>query len=73
MRRSMLPCALVIAALALSGCGNKGPLFMPPPVAATKPVNAAAPKPVVQPAHTSTVGPAPVSTTFAPFNPIIHP
>jgi len=71
MRRSMLPCALVLAALALSGCGNKGPLFMPPPAAAAKPATPA--QPVVQPAHTSTVGPAPVSTTFAPFNPVIHP
>ena len=69
MRRPLL-LPLCLAAAMLAGCGNKGPLFMPPPAAAAKPATPA--QPVVQPAHTSTVGPAPVSTTFAPFNPIIH-
>ncbi|MDF3983848.1 lipoprotein [Luteibacter sp. PPL201] len=71
MRRSLLPCALALVTLALAACGNKGPLFMPPPAAATKPGTPT--PPVVQPAHASTVGPAPTSTSFAPFNPITHP
>lgn len=31
MRRSILLLPLCVAVAALSGCGNKGPLFMPPP------------------------------------------
>jgi len=70
MRRSILPCALLIAVVALSGCGNKGPLFMPPPPA---PGSTTKPQAVPHPAAASTVqGPAPVSTTMSPFNPIIH-
>ncbi|KAF1004985.1 MAG: hypothetical protein GAK28_03612 [Luteibacter sp.] len=70
MRRSILPCALVLATLALAGCGNKGPLFMPPPPA---PGTTTAPKAVPHPAAASTVpGPAPTSTTMSPFNSVIH-
>lgn len=39
MRRSILCTALLLAAGLLAGCGNKGPLVMPP----TQPGNTAAP------------------------------
>jgi predicted small lipoprotein YifL len=53
MRRSILLLALCAATAALSGCGNKGPLFMPPP----KPTPAQTAKPAA---------PAPSSTAAAP-------
>jgi len=55
MRRSILLLPLCVAIAALSGCGNKGPLFMPP-----KPTAPAAAKPAPAPA------PAPSSTAAAP-------
>lgn len=57
MRRSILLLPACLAFAALSGCGNKGPLYMPPP----------APKPAPAPAHTaSTAAPAHASTAEAP-------
>jgi len=59
MRRQILrPCLLLSCGFALAllaGCGNKGPLYMPPP--ATAPVK---PKPAATPA------PAPASTAVSP-------
>lgn len=53
MRRSILLLPLCAVLAALSGCGNKGPLFMPPP------------KPT--PASTATpVAPAPAATAATP-------
>ncbi|MEV8521106.1 lipoprotein [Dyella marensis] len=49
MRRSILLLPLCVAIAALSGCGNKGPLFMPP-----KPTAPAAAKPAPAPAPSST-------------------
>ena len=49
MRRSILLLPLCVAVAALSGCGNKGPLFMPP-----KPAAPAAAKPAPAPAPSST-------------------
>jgi predicted small lipoprotein YifL len=68
MRRLLLPLALASAtAAALSGCGQKGPLYLPPPTPAGSTVTSG------QPAHASTVhSPAPASTTRTPFNPVIH-
>ena len=54
MRRSILLLTLCAAMAALAGCGNKGPLFMPPP---TKPTPAANATPAT---------PAPASTAPAP-------
>ncbi len=51
MRRSILLLMLCVAASMLAGCGNKGPLFMPPP----KPTPAA-----------TTPAPAPASTAAKP-------
>lgn len=69
MRRLMLPIALAVTAVALTGCGNKGPLFLPPPPAAgtTATPQAAAP------ARSDTHTPAPASTSAQPFNSVIHP
>ncbi|MET0935677.1 MAG: lipoprotein [Luteibacter sp.] len=89
MRRLILPLALAAtAAIALYGCGQKGPLTFPPPVgpgmtakpqtphpAPVAPAAAAAPAvaSTVAPAAASTVeGPARASSTMTPFNPIIH-
>ncbi|HTV85509.1 MAG TPA: lipoprotein [Dyella sp.] len=52
MRRSLLFLPACLALAALSGCGNKGPLYMPP----------AAPKPVAKPAP----APAPAASAAAP-------
>lgn len=72
MRRLILPFALVAASAAgLSGCGQKGNLYFPPPPA---PAGAAKPQPGVQPAHatTTSLSPASISTTSTPFNSVIH-
>ena len=64
MRRSLLLLPACLAYAALSGCGNKGPLYMPP--AAPKPA-AAKPAPVAAPAHAvSAAAPAASSTASAP-------
>jgi predicted small lipoprotein YifL len=70
MRRLILPFTLAAATAAvLSGCGQKGDLFLPPPTPAG---TAASPHPA-HPAASSTVqGPARASSTITPFNPIIH-
>jgi len=52
MRRSLLLLPLVLVAALLAGCGNKGPLVMPP----TRPVQSA-PVPLA---------PAPASSSTAP-------
>ena len=45
MRRSLLLLPLTFAVALLAGCGNKGPLYSPPPAAA---------HPVPAPAHAAT-------------------
>jgi predicted small lipoprotein YifL len=58
MRRSILLLPACLAFAAISGCGNKGPLYMPPPTPApAKP----APKPA--PAHASTVAQPAISSS----------
>jgi predicted small lipoprotein YifL len=68
MRRLILPLALAsLVAAGVAGCGQKGPLYLPPPAAGTTAT------PAAQPAHASTAGaPAPASTTITPFNSVIH-
>ncbi|SEW23858.1 lipoprotein [Luteibacter sp. 329MFSha] len=68
MRRLILPLALASTLAALSGCGQKGPLFMPPP-----PPASATAAPAAHPAASSTsLAPPPASTARTPFNPVIH-
>lgn len=68
MRRLILPLALASTLAALSGCGQKGPLFMPPP-----PPASATAAPTAHPAASSTsLAPPPASTARTPFNPVIH-
>ncbi|MBE1162095.1 LPS translocon maturation chaperone LptM [Dyella acidiphila] len=50
MRRTILLLPACLAFAAMSGCGNKGPLYYPPPTPAAAP----APKPAPLPAHAST-------------------
>ncbi|SEM55842.1 Predicted small lipoprotein YifL [Luteibacter sp. UNCMF331Sha3.1] len=69
MRRLILSLALVSSLAALTGCGQKGPLFYPPPTASTT----ASPQPGTQPATSATsLAPPPASSARTPFNPIIH-
>ncbi|NID16585.1 LPS translocon maturation chaperone LptM [Luteibacter yeojuensis] len=72
MRRLILPIALAAGAAALAGCGNKGPLFLPPPPAAgTTATPQATP---AQPTERDTsLAPPPASTSSQPFNSVIHP
>ncbi|MFC4765530.1 LPS translocon maturation chaperone LptM [Dyella koreensis] len=53
MRRSILLFPLCLVTAVLAGCGNKGPLYMPPPKPAPAPTAAK-------------VVPAPAATTAAP-------
>jgi predicted small lipoprotein YifL len=70
MRRLILPLALATTVAALSGCGQKGPLFLPPATAASA---TAKPQPGAHPATSSTsLAPPPASSTLTPFNPVIH-
>jgi len=69
MRRLILPLALFATVAALAGCGQKGPLFLPPPTAKTT----ASPQPGTHPAASSTsLAPPPASSARTPFNPVIH-
>jgi len=56
MRRSILLLTTCLAFVAIAGCGNKGPLYYPPPASAP---THAAPAPA----------PAPASTSSAPATP----
>jgi len=69
MRRLILPLALVSTVAALAGCGQKGPLFYPPPTASAT----ATPQSGAHPAASATsLAPPPASSARTPFNPIIH-
>ncbi|WP_413624829.1 LPS translocon maturation chaperone LptM [Luteibacter sp. Lutesp34] len=69
MRRLILPVALAITATALTGCGNKGPLYLPPPPAA----GATATPQAAAPARSDDAhAPPPASTSSQPFNSVIH-
>jgi predicted small lipoprotein YifL len=61
MRRSLSLVSLCAVALALAGCGNKGPLYMPakPATPAAAPAKPAAPAPAA-----STVKPASASSSL---------
>jgi predicted small lipoprotein YifL len=61
MRRSLSLVSLCAVALALAGCGNKGPLYMPakPAAPAAAPAKPAAPVPAA-----STVKPASASSSL---------
>ena len=62
MRRSLSWISLCAVALALAGCGNKGPLFMPaakPATPAAVPAKPAAPAPTA-----SAATPAPASSSL---------
>lgn len=56
MRRSLSLVSLCAVALALAGCGNKGPLYMP-----TKPAT-----PAAAPAKPAVHAPAPAASTANP-------
>jgi predicted small lipoprotein YifL len=58
MRRSILLLPTCLAFAAIAGCGNKGPLYYPPPTPA--------------PAHAAPApAPAPASTSSAPAKPAV--
>jgi predicted small lipoprotein YifL len=69
MRRLILPFAIAATAAALSGCGQKGDLFMPPPPA---PGTTATPQGARAADAPPYEGPARASTTITPFNSVIH-
>jgi predicted small lipoprotein YifL len=71
MRRLILPFAFAtVAAAALTGCGQKGVLFYPPPAAATP--TKAQPSVPHPPATSPTDAPASASSSRSPFDPLIH-
>ncbi len=53
MRQPILWLSCGLATLLLAGCGNKGPLYMPPPTPPAKPAAPAKPKPAPAPAATA--------------------
>jgi predicted small lipoprotein YifL len=65
MRRSILLLPFCLAAFALAGCGNKGPLYLPAkPVAPAPAATTSAPATTVStsaPAHAASVSPTPAS------------
>jgi len=69
MRRLILPVALVVTATALTGCGNKGPLYLPPPPAAGA---TATPQAAASAKSGDAHAPPPASTSSQPFNSVIH-
>jgi predicted small lipoprotein YifL len=70
MRRLILPFAIAAtAAVALSACGQKGDLYMPPPPAPGTTTTPQGPHPA---AASTADGPAKASTTITPFNSVIH-
>jgi predicted small lipoprotein YifL len=69
MRRIILPIVLAAGTAALTGCGNKGPLYLPPPPAAGATATPQAAHPAPAP---DTLAPPPASTTSQPFNSVIH-
>ncbi|QEE23143.1 hypothetical protein CS053_00495 [Rhodanobacter glycinis] len=60
MRRSILLLPFCLAAVALAGCGNKGPLYLPKPVAPT------AAAPVIAPAASTSAPAHAASVTTTP-------
>jgi len=64
MRRSILLLPACLALAAISGCGNKGPLYMPPPESAP-----AKPAPAPAPAHASTAA-QPASSSSVTTKPL---
>ena len=67
MRRSILLLPACLAFAAIAGCGNKGPLYMPPATPKPAPAKHATPAPAAAPAHSSTSqAPASSSTSAAP-------
>lgn len=64
MRRQILLLPTCLAFAAMAGCGNKGPLYYPPPKAAP-----AHPAPAPAPAHASTA-PAPASSSSFETKPL---
>lgn len=73
MRRLILPVAFAATlAAGLSGCGQKGNLYFPPPPA---PAGSVTPQAGAQPAHATTTAesPARASTARTPFNSSIQP
>jgi len=64
MRRSILLLPACLAFAAIAGCGNKGPLYYPPPTAAP-----AAPVLAPSPAHVSSAS-TPASTSSVQTKPL---
>ena len=68
MRRLILPIALAATVATLAGCGNKGPLFLPPPPAAGTTAT-----PATAPAKSdASLAPPPASTSSQPFNSVLQ-
>jgi predicted small lipoprotein YifL len=59
MRRYTLPAALLLTFGLLAGCGQKGPLYLPPAQPAV-----ATPAPAASAAKPASVAPAPAATTL---------
>lgn len=51
-------CLAIGLAVLLSGCGTKGPLYLPPPASATKPATAATPAPTADDSKAERARPA---------------
>lgn len=64
MRRSILLLTTCLAFAAIAGCGNKGPLYYPPPASAHP-----APAPAPAPAHAATAQ-APASASSVQTKPL---
>ncbi|HEY4293227.1 LPS translocon maturation chaperone LptM [Luteibacter sp.] len=69
MRRLVLPIALAATVATLAGCGNKGPLFLPPPPAAG---TTATPQAATPAQGDTSLAPPPVSTSSQPYNSVLQ-
>ncbi len=68
MRRSILLLPTCLAFIAISGCGNKGPLYLPKPAPALTPAHATSAH-APAPAHASTAE-APASSSSVVTKPL---
>jgi predicted small lipoprotein YifL len=68
MRRLILPIALAVTTATLAGCGQKGPLVLPPATAGAT----AKPQATTPTSGTTSVAPPPASTSSQPFNSVLH-
>jgi predicted small lipoprotein YifL len=69
MRRLILPIALAVTTATLAGCGQKGPLVLPP---ATPAGTAAAPQVKAPTPAAHSLAPPPANTSSQPFNSVLQ-